>query len=165
MTEEKWLARQKKSLDLLKLLVKISRTVDVDSIRQKYGWTKQRKTRIHFMDCRKHYTFTIKKGNLVVLTWPKNKDPDIQIEVDRLCVLKHLRQGKKLGIHPGTGDVVEMRYTLMSAWQYGDIRSYGESSTNDLMAFLDLFMDLMSNIDINEVVRIIGPCEHEGVKR
>ena len=85
----------------------------------------------------------------------------MEIVIERLCVLKHLAHGKKAGIHPGKGHAVGMNYSILDAWRMGDIRTYGEASTNDVMSFLDVFLELINSIPIDKVDNIIGKCEHD----
>ena len=154
-----WVEQATKYYDLVRLLIKVSQSLDVNSIQTKYNLTKKRLVRLFIKDANKYYTFQLSEGKLIVkLT---NPTPDVTIMLESLCTIKHLRLGRKAGCDPATGQRVEIRYTPWNAWRMGDIVSSGDASTNDMLSVMDIFTDIVANVPESEVVRILGACSHD----
>lgn len=155
--------RAEKTLQLVILVVKLSKNhrEKIRDIQESRGFTRQRRTRIHILDAKKNFTFVVSKGKLKVKTMFQG-DADIEVVIERLCTLKHLRKGKKPGMHPSGNQTIDMPYSPLDAWKYGDVRTYGDSSTNDLITFLDIFTEIITLIPENEVDKLIGKCAHDG---
>ena len=154
-----WGEQASKYYDLVRLLIKVSQSLDVATIQNKYSLNKKRLVRMFIQDANKYYTFQLADGKLILkLT---NPVPDVTIMLKELCTIKHLRQGKKAGWDPATGQRVELRYTPWNAWRMGDIVSSGDASTNDMLSVMDVFTDIVANIPENEVIRILGVCGHD----
>ena len=145
---------------LLKFAIRLSKSNKerVKDMQVKKGFTKGRITRIHFMDFNKHYDLCVENG---VVTPAHFGKPVVFVYIKDFCVLKHMRLGKKLGKDPASGGMCEMSYSLMNAWASGDVSTHGEASTNDMLAFLDIFMDVMSMIPEDEMMKLVGPCDHD----
>lgn len=155
----KFMDHAEKYLQLIKLILLVSRSVDIESLRTKYGLEREKIMRIYVLDADKYYTLKVENGKLMVKMFdPK---PDVTVVINQLCTFKHLRLGMKSGMDPATGAKCMLKYTPMHAWRMGDISSYGDSSTNDIVAAVNMFVDIVGNIPESEVERIIGGCEHD----
>lgn len=144
----------------LKFLVRVSsgNSDRVKNLQEKRGFTKKRITRVHILDIGKHYDIQVVDGKMGVALFGR---PAVHVYIRELCTLKHLRLGFKMGTDPATGQRKRMQYTLLNAWSSGDVSNQGEASTNDLFAFLDIFMELISMVGEEDVAKLIGPCEHD----
>ena len=145
-------------LILLMKLAKINKE-HIKKIQIENGFTKQRIARIHILDADKNYTMKLVEGEISLYHFT-SPDPDIEIVVERLCTFKHLRRGYRFGIHPGTGDTVKLPYAPLDAWKYGDIRTYGSSSTNDAISFFKIFREIVALVSEDDILKICGLCEH-----
>lgn len=149
-----------KTKDLVELIFLTLRTVNVRELQLKHGYTKGRKVRFDILDTGRHLVFALREGKVEIVTLFTG-NPDVQVVFDKLCTLKHLRLGYRAGIHPGTGKRVAVSYAPLDAWKMSDVRSYGDSSTNDILSVVTLFLDLMVKVPAEKVASIIGPCEHD----
>jgi hypothetical protein len=145
---------------LLKFAMRLSHANKdrVLAIQTKKGFTKGRISRIHFLDINKHYDLVVQDG--IVQTARLGK-PVVFVYIKEFCTLKHLRLGTKVGMDPATERPCVMQYTLLNAWASGDISTHGEASTNDMLAFLDVIMDVMAMIPEDEMMKLVGPCDHD----
>ncbi len=158
-----FLETAKRYFSLVELIFKVQQSLDVDSIRRKYNLTKNRRVCIYVGDADKYYKFKMtEKGIQPIFEMPGIKaSVDINVSIPELCTFKHLRAGTKAGYDPATNTLIPMRYTPWTAWRMGDISTSGDSSTNDLICFMDVFTELMANIPVEHVNKIIGMCSHE----
>jgi len=154
-----FLERAERYYKLTKLLLAVAKNIDVSSMRSKYNFTKKRVVRIYIIDANKYYTFQLRDDGLKVLL--TNPTPDAIIIMEQLCTFKHLRLGKKAGMDPANGAKIMMRYTPWESWRMGDIKSSGDGSTNDFLAAMEMFTEMVGCIPEPDVVSIIGPCEHD----
>lgn len=133
----------------------------INKLQDEHGFHDRRTITIHIMDCQKQYTFKLVKGKLK-LKLRFTGTPDATIILERLCTLKHLRQGFKYCIHPYTDKVIKMTYAPLDAWNLGDIKTFGSGVVNDVVALLKLFVTIISLIPEDSLVKIIGRCAHDG---
>lgn len=154
------LSKSERAFALLKLVMLALRNVDVKRIQTEYGYTKGRKVRVDILDSGRHFVFQIRSGKIDIIRMFAGK-PDVQVVFGELCTLKHLRLGYKKGVSPGSGEPAAITYAPLTAWQMSDVRAHGDSSTNDILGVVKLFISMIATVDADEVVRIIGPCGHD----
>jgi hypothetical protein len=56
---------------------------------------------------------------------------------------------------------VQYPYSPLDAWKFGDVQAAGDSSTNDVLAFVNLLREVMQSIDPKELETLIGSCDHD----
>lgn len=155
--------KAQRSWKLIMLIMEVAKMKKdfVLDLQDKHGFHNRKTITIHIMDCQKQYTFRLVKGKLK-LKLRFSGTPDATVIIERLCTLKHLRQGFKYGIHPYTDKVVKMTYAPLDAWNLGDIKTFGSGVVNDFAAILDLFVTIISLVPEKSMVKIIGRCAHDG---
>lgn len=153
------MSKIEKALKMVALVLKVANSVDLDAIQRKYNFTGNRNVRFHVLDAGTHYTFRLSNGKLKLLSLPRK--PDVQVYMQELCTLKHLREGYKCGYNPTTKQKFRVSYSPWDAYRYNDVSCDGDSSTNDMLAFLDVFIDLMRLVNPDDVRKIIGSCPHD----
>jgi len=146
-------------MKLIKLVLHVANRLDISLIQVKHGFPGNRYVKIHIHDVGTHFTFKLSEGKLKFVTLPPRID--VNIHMATLCTLKHLRFGYIAGYHPVTSQRTKVRYTLMDAWRYGDIVTNGDASTNDMLAFMDLFIEAMASVSPGKITSIIGDCIHD----
>ncbi|MEA3559833.1 MAG: hypothetical protein U9R75_11320 [Candidatus Thermoplasmatota archaeon] len=152
--------RMERAWLFIKFLMRLSKqnSARIKNIQEAKGFTRERVTRVHILDIGKHYDLKVKDGQFGRALVGK---PEVFVYIKEFCTLKHLRLGTRLGQHPATGEMVSMPYSLLIAWSSGDISNHGEASTNDMFAFLDIFMEGMALIPPKDIIKLVGPCEHD----
>lgn len=155
-----------KALAVFKLVRDTTKQIDIDSIRDKHGFKGNKVVRVHFGDVRSYFTTRFDKiGGFEVLEALRNlvspPEPNIEIYFAGLCIIKHVRNGYIAACEPGAMRRVKYPYSPLDAWKFGDVSASGDSSTNDIIAFVGLLRDVMESIDADDIESIIGPCEHD----
>ena len=145
---------------LIKLIIEVSKTIDMKAIRDKYHMNKSRIIKIHIADANRAFSFKFKDDSSLKLLLT-NPTPDVEIFIATLCVFKHMRHGTIAGCDPATLQKVEIPYSPLDAWKFGDVHAYGDASTNDVLASVSILFDVMGSVDIKRVDEIIGPCDHD----
>jgi hypothetical protein len=155
-----------KAVKVVKLVREASKKLDIAKIREKYGFTGNRIARLHFEDINRYFTFRFDKlGDFQVLEAMSNfiapPKVNVNIYIASLCVIKHIRNGYIAGYTPGSLAKVQYPYSPLDAWKFGDVQAAGDSSTNDVLAFVNLLREVMQSIDPKELETLIGSCDHD----
>ena len=163
MTED---SRFVKTVKTIRILTTSSRKADIAGLKKKYGFVGNRTARVHFNDINRSFTFRFDETEGVkclealrnILIPPK---ADVDIFIRSLCVIKHLRNGSIAGYEPGTLRKISVQYSPLDAWKFGDVQAFGDSSTNDVLAFVNLLREVMEVIDPKELESVVGTCDHD----
>jgi len=159
--------RWERAYNMMLLLSELSK-INRDKIREiqlRCGFTEQRRTRIHILDSDRQFDISVEDGKFIIHKYPWEykfgKPPEVEVVIQRLCVIKHLRQGCIYGKHPTQNTTLKLRYAPIDSWSYGDVRAFGPRVTNDLKVFMDLFTEIITLIPEDKVVKVVGKCIHE----
>lgn len=162
MTDDRFI----RTLRTIRLITASSKKVNLANLKKKYGFVGNRAARVHFNDINRSFTFRFDESQGILclealrnVIMPQKADVDIYIR--SLCVLKHVRSGSITGYEPGTLRKMEISYSPLDAWKFGDVQAYGDSSTNDVLAFVNLLREVMEVIDPKELDGIVGACDHD----
>jgi hypothetical protein len=155
-----------KATATFRLVRDAAKRLDIGAIRQKHGFTGNRVVRMHFGDVRSYFTTRFDNiGDFNILEAMRNMlvipEPNVEIYFSSVCIIKHIRNGYIAAREPGSLKKVRYPYSPLDAWKFGDVTASGDSSTNDILAFVGLLRDVMESIDAGELERIIGTCEHD----
>jgi len=144
-----------------RILMKLITKVDIRKLQEKYGLKRDRITRIHFDDAGKYIDMKLQQGGLLSAMFDYAKEPDVHVHISRLCILKHLRTGYVSVRHPGTGEKTQMAYPPLAAWRWNDITANGNGSTAEVLAVGNIVLEVMEQLPMEEIVKVIGECPHD----
>lgn len=137
----------------------------VKEVQRQYGFDRNRVVVANFKDVKRMIPFKMDNGKMVILDPEKDKipKPDLVIVVNRICMLKHLREKKIRGWHPSLMRYVAVPFTPMDAVQHRHIRPISDDPklfTEVVLAGTAL-SDIIDFIPAKELRDILGPCEHD----
>ncbi len=153
MTLKEGFDKGKRAFQLFMLLLKTSKTLDLATIQQKYGFNKQRRVKLTIHDSKRSFVVSLREGNLKYFEMFPG-EPDNEVEVDRLYTLKYIVNGERPGLSP-RNLLAFYPYTLAEAWSNGEISSDGKASTNMVFCILDVVTECIKAIPAEELNAIL----------
>jgi hypothetical protein len=145
--------RGKKAFQLFMLILKTSKSVDLPTIQQKYGFNKQRKIKLMIHDSKRSFTVSLINGELKYYKVFQG-EPDNIVEVDRLYTLKYIVNGERPGLSP-RNLLKYYPYALTNAWANGEICADGKASTNMVFCIIDIVTECIKAIPVDELNAIL----------
>lgn len=145
--------RGKRAFQLFTLILKTSKTIDLPTIQQKYGFNKKRRVMLTIHDSKRSFIVSLRDGTLRYFKIFQG-EPDNTVEVDRLYTLKYIVNGERPGLSP-RNLLKFYPYALADAWSNGEISSAGKASTNLVFCIIDVVTECIKAIPADELNEIL----------